>query len=329
MNIGFFVRHFSERGTEIAIYDYAKNNEELLGNKSFIICFTQFAQKLINFPLERCSYDKFNNRFQIIEINAIHEMADVIKKHDLSFFYTLTYGGGNDVYQFNNKHIWGNCKTIKHCVFDTTCPEGDFYISISEMLNKKNNTNVPVVPHMIDLPNCHENLRNELQIPENATVFGRYGGFEEFNIPMAHHAIMEHVNSNNDCYFLFMNTQKFYEHPRIIYLDKNLDLNYKVKFINTCDCMIHARSIGETFGLSVAEFSIKNKPIFTCNCGDLEHIKILGDKANVYKSKEELVHLFENAKSIANSRKDWNAYEWYSPVNIMNLFKHIFAQKSE
>ncbi len=28
MNVTFFVRHFSERGTEVAIYDYAKYNEE-------------------------------------------------------------------------------------------------------------------------------------------------------------------------------------------------------------------------------------------------------------------------------------------------------------
>ena len=28
MNVGFFVRHFTERGTEIAIYDYADNNEK-------------------------------------------------------------------------------------------------------------------------------------------------------------------------------------------------------------------------------------------------------------------------------------------------------------
>lgn len=50
MNIGFFVRHFTDRGTEVAIYDYAKYNEEILNNKSYIICFTQETQKNINFP---------------------------------------------------------------------------------------------------------------------------------------------------------------------------------------------------------------------------------------------------------------------------------------
>jgi hypothetical protein len=30
MNIAFFIRQFTERGTEVAIYDYAKYNEEIL-----------------------------------------------------------------------------------------------------------------------------------------------------------------------------------------------------------------------------------------------------------------------------------------------------------
>ena len=36
-NIGFFIRHFTERGTEVAIYDYAHYNEKILNNKSFIM----------------------------------------------------------------------------------------------------------------------------------------------------------------------------------------------------------------------------------------------------------------------------------------------------
>ncbi len=327
MNIGFFVRHFTERGTEVAIYDYAKYNEEILNNKSYIICFKQETQHRIGFPTERCSYDKFNERFQIIEIPDINYMSNIINMHNLSFFYTLTYGGAWDIYDFNNKNLWGNCKTIKHCVFDTTYPEGDFYISISEMLNNKYSTNIPVIPHIVDLPITRENLRNELQIPEDDIVYGRHGGFGSFDIGFTHDAIKEYIQNNENVYFLFMNTEEFYEHPRIIYLNRNLDLNYKSKFINSCNVMIHARHMGETFGLSVAEFSIKNKPIITCNCGDLEHIKILGDKAIIYNTKEELLNIFDNIKTIINSRSDWNAHTLYSPHYVMNLFKTYIFDK--
>lgn len=326
LNIAFFVRHFTERGTEVALYDYAKYNEDILHNKSYIICFTQETQHKINFPSDRSSYNKFNERFEIIEINDMSDMKDVIQKNNLSFFYTLTYGGNEIMYQFHNKNIWGNCKTIKHCVFDTKYPESDYYISISDTLNLKNNTNIPVIPHIVHLPDNNENLRNELNIPQDAIVYGRYGGITEFNITEVHAAIKEYIHLDN-CYFLFMNTDKFYEHPRIIYLDKNVDLNYKVKFINTCDAMIHARQMGETFGLSLAEFSMKNKPIITCMSGDLEHIYILREKAIIYNSKEELMNIFKNIRYIIQSRNDWNAYQLYSPERVMNLFtKYIFSK---
>lgn len=326
MNIAFFVRHFTERGTEVAIYDYAKYNEELLNNKSYIICFTKETQQKINFPLERYSYDKFNSRFKIIEINDISEMSNIINIYNLSFFYTLT-DGSVDICQFNNKNIWNNCKTIKHCVFNTKCPESNYYISISEMLNIKYNTTIPIIPHIVHLPNCDENLRSELKIPLDAIVLGRHGGSCEFNIQYVHRAIIDCINLNKNYYFVFMNTDRFYEHPQIIYLDRNLDLNYKVKFINTCDAMIHARHIGETFGLALAEFSIKNKPVITCYCGDLEHIKILGDKAIIYRNKAELLNIFKNIKSIIASRNDWNAHKLYSPEYVMSLFqKYIFEK---
>jgi hypothetical protein len=330
MNVGFFVRHFTSGGTEVAIYDYAKYNDELLHNKSFIVCFTQEKQNSMGpgFPSERVSYDKFSSRFPIIEINDIREMQNVIRDYALSFFYTLTHGGPNDIYQFENKNIWGSCKTIKHCVFNTTSPDAaDFYISISEKLNEKYGTHIQVIPHMVDLPSCDDDLREQLQIPRDALVFGRYGGNSSFDISFVHAAIADFLNADPNAYFLFMNTEFFFSHPRIIYLDKNIDLTFKVKFINTCDAMIHARRMGETFGLSIAEFSSKNKPIFTCPCGDLEHVKILGDKALLYTTKEELVEHFSHTRILLHAIHEWNAYNYYSPENIMNLFKtHIFEK---
>jgi hypothetical protein len=103
---------------------------------------------------------------------------------------------------------------------------------------------------------------------------------------------------------------------------------YNTKFINTCNAMIHARKMGESFGLSVAEFSIKNKPIITCSCGDLAHIDILGDKAITYTTKESLMSIFENIQQIIESRSDWNAYNDYSPENVMRIFKETIFDKS-
>jgi hypothetical protein len=324
MNIAFFVNHFTERGTEIAIYDYAKYNEECLYNKSYIICFTQETQQQLKAPLERDSYYKFKSRFEIIEINNITDITTLIHQYKLSFFYMLTHGSKNSMFQLENKNIWGNCKTIKHCVFETTYKEGDFYVVISNVVNIRCRTKYAVIPHIVHLPLCDADLRKELNIPSDAIVFGRYGGYHEFNLDIAHSAIQDYIDENEKCYFLFMNTKPFYQHPRILYLAKNVDLVFKTKFINTCDAMIHARKIGETFGLSIAEFSSKNKPVITFKCGYLEHINILKEKAILYQSKEELLHIFKHIKPIIKSKRDWNAYKMFTPNNIMSLFKPIF-----
>lgn len=327
MKIGFFIRHFTERGTEIAAYDYAKYNEDILNNKSYIICFTEFAQKQMGFPLDRASYDKFKSRFEIIEINDIPDMQNVINNYKLDIFYTLTHGCA-DIYKFSDNAIWGTCKTIKHCVFDTRVPEGDINLSISSHLNHRFHTNAPVLPHIVDLHKSSENLRCELNIPIDATVLGRYGGYDQFDLSIAHDAIKQFLlnDENNNVYFLFMNTDIFYVHPRIIYLEKSIDLLFKTKFINTCDAMIHARREGETFGLSVAEFSIRNKPIITCPCGDLEHILILKDKAILYNNTIELIAIFSNIRQIISRHEDWNCYREYAPDSVMNQFNKLITK---
>ena len=81
----------------------------------------------------------------------------------------------------------------------------------------------------------------------------------------------------------------------IIHLEKIINLENKVKFINTCDAMIHARTEGETFGLSIGEFSIKNKPIITTNSGDCNHLQILKNKCILYSNPS-----YNNNKNFAD-----------------------------
>jgi glycosyltransferase involved in cell wall biosynthesis len=330
-DIAFFVRHFTERGTENAIYDYAKYNEEILGNKSYIICFNETTQRLLGWPETRISYPKFKARFEVIEISSFKDMPFIIDKYRLDFFYTLTHGDYENIYMFENSEIWTGgatksvCKTIKHCVFCTDGMQGDFYISISNHLNTLYNTNIPVIPHIVNsTPECN-NLLSILNIPQDSIVLGRHGGNDTFDIPFVHSAIKQILNNGpENLYFLFMNTQAFFEHPRIIYLNATIDINEKNMFINSCDAMIHARQQGETFGLSIAEFSVLNKPIITyANSREKEHIEILGEKAILYKSETELMDIFININRHLNSRKEWNAYRNYSPDKVMELFDNM------
>jgi hypothetical protein len=219
-----------------------------------------------------------------------------------------------------------NCINLNHAVFELA-PHGEKYASISQHLCEKYNMHVPVVPHMINIPNHDENMRQGLNIPKDATVIGRYGGFYQFDIAITHEAIKEVLERKENIYFIFANTNVFHIHPRIIYLDTIVDLHDKAKFINTCDAMIHARSDGESFGLAVGEFSTLNKPIITTHGYFNAHIKILGDMGVIFGSKDELVSILMGIEAIISSRTDWNAYKEYTPEKVMTQFMKVFLDE--
>jgi len=330
VNIIFFVRHFSERGTEVSTYDYAKFNEDILKNKSYIVSVSETYAKSLNWLYTKASYNKFKNRFgELFEIDKLEDVTHLIDKYSIDFFYEQSYGAYDNVFQFSNTDIWKNCKTIRHAVFDTRFPpDADFYCAISNSLNTKYNTNVFVLPYMVDLP-LEENkadLRTELNIPKNALVFGRHGGLETFDIDYVCEVIDNITNEHeyNNIYFLFMNTAKrIKEKKNVIYLDLNTSLEYKVKFINTCDAMIHARYGGETFGLSCGEFALKNKNIISCHSPiDNAHIDILQDKIILYKDKETLTDILLNFDKYKKDMTE-NGYKSYTPQKVMNIFSEM------
>jgi hypothetical protein len=100
-------------------------------------------------------------------------------------------------------------------------------------------------------------------------------------------------------------------------------MEYKTKFITSCDAMIHARHEGESFGLTCGEFSTKNKAVITWfGSRERTHISILGEKGIYYDNKDQLLEIFLNFKR--QEGKDWNAYREYIPSVIMETFKKIY-----
>jgi hypothetical protein len=112
----------------------------------------------------------------------------------------------------------------------------------------------------------------------------------------------------------------------IIHLPMQLDPIEKVKFINTCDAMLHARKQGETFGLAVAEFSIKNKPVITNYiCKDRAHIHMLKDKGIYYLNGFHLKFILNRYEP--NPLKEYDAFsEKYNPVAVMQKFNEVFLK---
>jgi hypothetical protein len=186
---------------------------------------------------------------------------------------------------------------------------------------------------MIDILKHDHNMnyREYLSIPKDAIVFGYYGGPISFNIEFARKAVIDVATKNKNIYFMFMNSEKFCELDNVIFLDSTTDIQNKIGFINTCDACIHGRNGGESFGLTLGEFSTKNKPIITTtycteHLCDEAHIDVLGEKAIIYENYEELVDILENFKDIVDPNIDWNCYREYSPEIVMDKFSDVFLR---
>jgi hypothetical protein len=315
MKIGFHTNSLTLRGTEIALYDYALHNQTILGNDS-VVFYRQSN------PANQSVLDKFAQQFNVMEYDGQDQLNRLIEQHRIDLAYFIKSGERDDA-------ICSSAPSLIHAVFPTNPGEfhGDKYAFVSEWLSTEySNKKIPFVPHMIQLPDHSDDLRAHLSIPASATVIGSYGGADSFNLTFAQEAIIQALNNRSDLYFLFMNIRSFAEHERLLFLPGNSDLDFKVKFINTCDGMIHARGIGESFGLSCGEFSIKGKPVITYAMSpQRSHIEILGNKAILYKSKRDLERIFLDFNQRVQHQQNWDAYSaHFSPAPIMQQFKAVF-----
>jgi hypothetical protein len=316
MKLGFHSEQLGIRGTEVALYDYAKYNIEILNNESIIL-----------YPLQSKNNDysiesKFSKEFKIYGYNNQNDINRICDIENLDAVYYIK-SGINDGKNSNRKNLI-------HAVFQSYDPHGDRYTYISEWLSNhiSNIINKPTtyVPHIVQLPKPNDCYRKKLNIQKNALVIGRYGGFDQFDISFVQEAIIKYVIKNTNCYFIFVNTNKFIDHPRILFLPKISDLQEKSNFINTCDAMIHGRSDGESFGLAICEFLYGNKPVLAWNGGtDGNHRVILDGTNLLYNNLEDLLIKFDLLAQGDYSNIEYNKLvSNFTPEIVMKKFKNIF-----
>lgn len=318
MKIAFHSEQLGLRGTEIALFDYAYYNQELLNNDSVIIS---------NRNSDLAALDKFQKQFNVFLYDKFDDVISYIDQNQIDAVYYIKAG-------MNDGKLVPNAKNLVHSVFQLHDPHGDVYAYVSKWLSTQmTGGKLPYVPHIVDILKYDhmENYREFFNIPADALVFGYYGGPDSFNIPFAKEAVINTARSNKNVYFLFMNSNQFCDEPNVFFISGTSDMATKIGFINTCDACLHARNGGESFGLTVAEFSIKNKPIITttwCDSGfnDLAHIEMLGDKSIIYNNYDELIGILTNFPDIINKHENWNAYSMYSPELVMNQFNNVFLK---
>lgn len=322
----FFDENLCERGTSVSTYDYAHYNETILGNKSIIASY-----KNANLT----TYDKVKNRFE--EVYLIDNFND-LESIKCDYLYTQKRG-------YNDGNLISTAKNLVHVVFPAYAPHGDVYGYISEWLAKSIKSgdikceftpnadissiknDLPYVPYMVDLPNVEESFKEFFNVKDNELVVGWYGGMNTFDdeLNIAKRVVIDVAKKRKDIKFIFLNQQAFCNEDNVLFIEGTTDLAQKTAFINTCDVMLHARWRGETFGLAIAEFSTRNKPIITYgNSRERSHIEILGNKGIYYYDYQSLYTILMNIQKSDLQNKEWNCYQQYTPEKVMKQFNDIF-----
>jgi hypothetical protein len=342
--IAFNVNNWSFRGTETAIYDYAYYNECILNNKSIIV-YPKFKthKHLDNTDI----FKKFTKQFECIEYNNIPnqeyvDLTNILHNKKCTHLYFIKYGTKDNIYI-------PNIIIINHCVYTTNEPHGDIYGAVSDTVATNNTHNIkyPVVPHIITQDSTTDDLRKILNIPQDAIVFGRHGGSDTFDIFFVKNVISFILTNYTNIYFIFAVRPDILQdinHPRLIFSKPFTDSKIKRMFINTCDAMIHASSLGESFGISILEFCKANKPAITFigklpgvpfyNNQHLKNLNVIDNNNNLlpaelhkcytYDSPESLLNILMNFKKSQTIKNIDSVCEPFTPINVINKFNIEF-----
>lgn len=314
MRIAFHSEQLDRRGSSVVLSEYAKYNQLLLGNESFFVTNAQGNMDGLegvrsHFPV--FLYDNFGQAEQFVRENKI----DVV--------YYLKAG-------INDGKLISGVKNVIHSVFWFYDPHGDVYAYVSPWLAQAaSNGRNTFVPHIITMNTKDKgDYREFLNIPQDALVLGYMGGTDSFKIDFAREAVYEIAKARKDIYFLFMNSETFGpKMPNVIHVEGTTDIDAKAAFINTCDVCFHARDGGETFGMTIGEFAVNNKPILTYgHHTHRAHIEFLGDKGIYYWDKENLIDIITHMNREELANRNNLAYTEFTPENVMPIFDKVFLK---
>lgn len=314
MKIAFHDNSLSLRGTTVAIYDWAYWTRHYLGVDPIIMYDTKHPANSGDV------IEKFKKEFPVLGYDKKSQIDEILSKNNCESFLMEKGGKPDGVISTVSKNL---VNAISVCSVSDI--HGDVYAMGSKWLSKVTNYEIPYVPYMVDLPDIDGDMREELGIPKDALVIGRNGGSDTFDIPFVKQAIQVVLNERKDIWFVFQLTDKFIEHERVIFLPGSSNMNTKVRFINTSDAMLHARYVGESFGLSCAEFSIRNKPVITYEKSpERNHIDTLNEKGIYYENYSDILHILKNLDKKEINSLEWNCYQEYTPQKVVQKFKEVY-----
>lgn len=329
MKLLFHCEQLNYRGTTNSILEYARYNQEILGNESVIV-YSKDSPQGLDVGSEPEVIEAVQKQFKTLTYTDNNDLNRIAEDYD--FFYSQRAGERVDSHTKRENAVITSTKMGVHCVFQWHDPHGDVYAYISEWMahNVAHMYKAPLHPwvsYVVNLPNPTYDTRTHLGIPKDKFVIGRFGGYETFDLPFVHKTVQRIAEERDDIVFLFANTRPFCNHKNVMFMGPFLGQEQKSNYINACDAFIHGRRLGESFGLAIAESLFFNKPVLACDVGfDRNHIVTLKPFDLIYRENDEqdLYTRIINLRHKVGIDYRRLMIDQYNPVNVMNRFKSVF-----
>jgi hypothetical protein len=293
-------------------------------------------------------------------ISSGHQVISYTNSNDLHSI-GKTLGATHSYFMDSGTYspLWiKNTKKLTHAVFNNYEPHGDKYNYVSEwlyrkaLLSRRRSTTenritelrelsgspygldikIPIswVPHIVE-PKIGDGVafRKKYNIPVNSKMIGRIGGYNQFDDAAAQEGVVELVEKFRNYYFVFINTKRFHNNPRIIHVEY-LSSDEKWDFYSAGDVFINGRLMGESFGFSICEALSVGKPIIAPNFHrnfrmDKHHISILKRQGLLYKSKKDFKNkLIQQINNPTSPQSLAFLVEQFRPQAVVDIFVERF-----
>jgi glycosyltransferase involved in cell wall biosynthesis len=311
---------FSERGDSVTIISLAHLIKKQLGH-DVVICIPGTSSHVSNKRIEEAK----SQGIEVVRFSKKSDLDSFAVEQGITHTYVFSGGTRSSLPYFDpaDEESFRIAKTkhITHVVFRNYDIHGDAYLYVSDWLFKSARPRlllknlfskldpktalwtpkvIDAFPHFVETSTLLGRglpLRNRLGIPAEAKVLGRIGGFSEFSDPAARQAVKKILDLSEKNFAIFVNTKEYFSHPRAFFLPA-LSRQDVAEFYGACDVLINGRRMGETFGYSIVEPLLLDKPVIAPHwirnpIMDKHHISVLKGTGLLYFGTNHLVEIFK------------------------------------
>ena len=283
-----------ERGTTTSMLDYAR----ALRSRGHDVEISHWAESPANVP---AVVERVRSEFVVHPHKDRYALGETSTGYDAGYFIKSGQDDGL---------ILAEGQSLVHAVFQVYEPHGTRYAYISQWLAetmsaeiaaqasdfplpaRRDDANYRAFEHLdliVDTPAPQQGIREALGIPEDAFVILRFGGQDTFDIGWAQQTVVRMLERHKNWYFVGLNTNRFTDHERAIFVPMVMDPVEKSSIIAAADVFLTARGQGEAFGVAVAEALQIGIPVLAWDGGiDRNHIAMLDGLGGLFRRPWDL-----------------------------------------